>query len=468
MVKQQKEKASKKILDFDKNWDKRLVLNASGNYAKTIDNLCIILEHEYNGNIALNELSEDIEINKNKIETIDYDKMQMNIEKKFGIYDIKKLASAIRIVAEKHKYHPVKEYLENLKWDGINRVETILEEYLGTKKQEKDYNAMCLRLFIFGAIERAFKPGCKFDYMFILKGTQGIGKSTFFKIMCGEYPEFYQEDFKNFEKAFEYTNGKWIVEIGELDALKKTELNFLKSYITNTKETHRIPYEPKPKEYLRQFVLYGTTNENSFIPDDPTGGRRWIIMEAADDFSKKNIKKNMFEKEGAYEIQQVLAEIYQEYKDGKSFLKVPREWEETVLLKTKQYKYDDGIQGVIENYLEDKDFCCIQEVYDEISQRLSYIKWNKQLGVKIQEIIIRLPGWRKYTGSKDNRKMFKKYGKQLAFENYGKQERIEENKRQAKENYEKRKREENNENINKIMGTENEDYFMKIGEEYQG
>lgn len=459
MAEQLKEKKqAKKILDFDKNWDKKLAINNTGNYAKTIDNICIILEHEYNGKIFLNELSNQIEINKKNMETVDYDKIQRDIERKFGIYDVKKLSSAIRIIAENNSYHPVVEYLKNLEWDGINRIETILEDYLGTKKEEREYNAMALRLFLFGAIERVLNPGCKFDYMTILNGTQGIGKSTFFKIMCGEHSEFYQEDFDEFEKSFEYTNGKWIVEIGELSALKKADMNFLKKYITDTSETHRVPYEPIAKNYKRQFVLYGTTNDSSFIPDDPTGGRRWIIIEGAND--KKKIKKSMFEKEGHYEIQQVLAEIYNEYKNGKSFLTVPKEWEETVLMKNKLYRYDDGLEGIIENYLENKDFCCTHEVYSEAIQKLNYVKWGKPISSKIHEIIIRLPGWRIYTGSKDGRKTFKNYGKQLAFENYGKQERIEENKRQAKENYKKR----NNENINKIMETENEDYFMKVGE----
>lgn len=455
-------KGNKKILDFDKNWDKRLSVNNSGNYAKTIDNFCTILEHEYSNQIFSNELSKQVELNKKNMEIVDYDKIQRNIEKDFGIYDTKKFMSAIRIVAENNNYHPVKEYLENLKWDGVNRIESILEEYLGTSEEEREYNAMALRLFLFGAIKRVLKPGCKFDYMMIVNGTQGIGKSTFFKIMCGEHPEFYQEDFGEFEKAFEYTNGKWIVEIGELNALKKADMNFLKKYITDTTETHRIPYEPIARDYARQFVLYGTTNDSSFIPDDPTGGRRWIIIEAADNKSK--IKKSMFTEEGRYEIQQVLAEIYKEYKDGKSFVTVPKEWEDKVLIKNKQYRYDDGLEGIIENYLEDKDFCCTHEVYSEAIQQLNYVKWSKTVSLKIQEIIIRLPGWRKYTGSKDNRKSFKKYGKQLAFENYGKKERIEENKRKAKENYEKRIKQENNENINKIMGTENEDYFMKVGE----
>ena len=351
------------VISLDKYWDKKLSRTENGNIAKTIDNFCTILENEYNGKILYNELANMVETEKKKpFETVDYDKIQREIEKKFGIYDIKKLNSAIRIVAENHNYHPVKEYLENLKWDGISRIETCMEEYLGTREEEREYNAMCLRLFLFGAIERALNPGAKFDYMLIINGAQGIGKSSFFKIMCGENLSFYQENFNNFEKAFEYTNGKWIVEIAELNAFSKTDINFLKTYITTSSETYRIPYEPMPKQYLRQFVLFGTTNESNFIPDDPTGERRFVVIEAANDARKKNIKKKIYSSESFYDLKQVLAEVYKEYKDGKKFLEIPEEYREQVSIKNKEFKYDDGLTGMIEQYLSNKTECCVQNI----------------------------------------------------------------------------------------------------------
>lgn len=405
------------IVEINKHWEERLSVNDSGAYKKTIDNFCTILENEYNGKILYNELANMVETDKKKpFETVDYDKIQREIEKKYGIYDVKKLNSAIRIVAENHKYHPVKEYLDNLKWDGISRVETCLEEYLGTREEEHDYNAMCLRLFLFGAIERALNPGAKFDYMLIINGAQGIGKSSFFKIMCGDNLSFYQENFNNFEKAFEYTNGKWIVEIAELNAFSKTDINFLKTYITTSSETYRIPYEPTPKQYLRQFVLFGTTNESNFIPDDPTGERRFVVIEAANDSRKKEIKKKIYSKESFYELQQVLAEVYCEYKDGRKFLEIPEEFREQVTMKNKEFKYDDGLTGMIEQYLSNKTECCVQEVFNRVIYPLGYIKYTKALGTRIQEIIIRIPGWKKYSKSKDHRKWFQDYGKQIAFE----------------------------------------------------
>lgn len=460
-------KNNNNVVEIGDYWGNKLSRTEKGSIAKTIDNFCIILQNEYKNKIFLNELSGMVENeNKKNFETVDYDKFQRDIEKKFGIYDIKKLNSAIRIVAEKNAYHPVKEILKNLKWDGVSRVKTILTDYLGAKEEDSEYNAMVLKLFLFGAIDRVFHPGAKYDYVLIMNGTQGIGKSTFFKILCNNDTNIYQEDFKDFDKAFEYTNGRWIVEIAELNAFKKADMDFLKRFITNTTDTYRVPYEPSSKIYPRQFVLYGTTNESNFIPDDPSGERRWIVIEAADKEHKKSIKKNMFTKEGQYEIQQVLAEVYQEYKEGKSYLTVPKEYEDEVAIRNKEYKQDDGLIGLIESFLKDKYECCTLQVFEEKLKNLNGLRWDKKLSGKIQSIILNMPGWRKYQGSKDHRKTFTDYGKQITFERYY----TEDEKREARlaqekaiQDYELRKKQENNENINKILGTENENYFMEVG-----
>ena len=463
---QRKEKIrnNNNVVEIGDYWGSKLARTEKGSVAKTIDNFCIILENAYKGKILLNELSGMVENeNKKTFETVDYDKFQMEIEKKFGIYDVKKLNSAIRIVAEKNTYHPVKEILENSKWDGISRVKTILTDYLGAKEEDAEYNAMALRLFLFGAIERVMNPGTKYDYVLIINGTQGIGKSSFFKAMCNNDTNIYQENLKNFEKAFEYTNGKWIVEIAELNSLKKADMDFLKGYITDTSDTYRIPYEQSSKTYQRQFVLYGTTNESNFIPDDPSGERRWIVIEAADKEHKKNIKKSIFTKEGQYEIQQVLAEVYQEYKEGKAYLTVPKEFEDEVAVRSKEYKQDDGLPGMIEGYLKNKFECCTLEIYQEKLQNLNGLRWSKKLSGKIQDIIVNIPGWRKYQGSKDHRKTFANYGKQIAFERYYTDEEKEVARLAQERATKDYRREEENDNINKILGTENEDYFMEVG-----
>lgn len=457
-------------VSMDKYWKKRLAKNEKGNVAKTIDNFCIILENLYANKIFLNELSNKVELVNSKgikkpIETVDYDELQRYIEKEFCIYDVKKLGSAIRTIAKNNKFHPVIEYLNSLTWDGKKRADTAFSYFLGANEEDDEYNAMCLRLFLFGAIERVFNPGAKFQIMLIINGAQGIGKSSFFNTMCGGHREFYEENFNNFDKAFEYTNGKWIVEISELNAFGKADIRFLKGYITQASETHRIPYEPESKQYLRQFVLFGTTNEMNFIPDDESGDRRFVVVEAADDRTKKNIKKKVWEEGADYEIQQILAEVYQEYKDGKKFLEVPEEFKERVFMKNKEHKVDDGLSGMIEGYLDDKQYCCAQEIYKNVIENLKLYKYSKALSSRIIEIVLRIPGWRKYSGSKDHRKHFTEYGKQVAFERY---ETEEEKEAKAQEELEKKKKqyamqkEHDNAMMNKILKTENEDYFNKI------
>lgn len=149
------------VVSLDKNWKKRLKHNENtGVISKTIENFCTILENDFKDKLFFNELSgkEEVVVNgrKKSLETIDFDRIYMTIEKKYGIYDVKKCDSAIRFVAEKNRYNPIKEYLEGLQWDGVKRIDTAFSDYLGA--EESDYNAMCLRLTLFGAIERLYNP----------------------------------------------------------------------------------------------------------------------------------------------------------------------------------------------------------------------------------------------------------------------------------------------------------------------
>lgn len=309
--------------------------------------------------------------------------------------------------------------------------------------------------------------GAKFDIMLIINGAQGIGKSTFFENMCGGHSEFFEENFNNFDKSFELTNGKWLVEISELEAFSKKDIKFLKGYITQKRETHRIPYQPEPEIYLRQFVLLGTTNETNFIPDDDSGDRRFIVVEAAGDNDKHRIKKNVWDEGVNYELQQVLAEVYEEYKNGKKFLQIPEKFKEQVSHKNKSHKIDDGIKGIIEGYLQDKKICCVQEIYQNAIKPLGIYNWSKSLSSKIADIIVRVDGWRRYTSSKDNRFYFKEFGKQIAFERYETEE--EERERLKQEENKKaellvKQKERDNYMTNKVLGTENFDYFKKIGD----
>lgn len=301
--------------------------------------------------------------------------------------------------------------------------------------------------------------------MLILKGAQGIGKSTFFKMICNNNTEIYQENLKDINNGFEYTNGRWFVEMGELAAMKKTDIEQLKIYISQTSETHRRPYERAERVYKRQFVLIGTTNEDIFLVDE-TGNRRFLIVELANDKTKKDIKKNLFTEEAQYEAKQILAEAFEEYKSGNYFLTVPTEFNSKVEKTHRNHILEDPDIGIIEEYLEYKTETCAFQVWCEALGHKISDKRPKSEMIRIGRIIENLPNWSRYEGNSDGKKritgVVKDYMGDSYRVNYGSQKAFV--KLVPEIPTEITKIEENNEMLNKMYNTENLNYFMKIGE----
>lgn len=473
-------KISNNLVRLDDKWEYKLDRKVDGSIAKTINNFCVILENDsrFKGKIFYNEMTTQIEIlgkdnKKRNIQDVDTDRMQKIIEKDYKIYEIKKFESALRDVAENNSYNSIKEYLEGLKWDGVKRIDTAFADYFNAEPNE--YNAMCMRLILFGAIERIYNPGAKFDYMFIIKGAQGLGKSTFFRILCGD-SKYYQDDISdiNSDKVIEKTRGKWIVEMSELAAMKKTELERLKTYITTRTETFRLPYAKFSKDYPRRFILIGTTNEERFLIDD-TGERRFPIVETTFDRDRSKLKKDLFQEKEKENIKQILAEAFYEYKNGKKFLQIPSKFQKQVEELQAKSKEDDHRIGIIESYLENKNFCCPYEIWCEAFNHSKKEKYPRNESTKIINILKNIGGWRLYSGNKDHRKRISvevlnyqgiperhDYGSQVCYERYPD---LDELKRQ-KEEYEKEiKRKENfTQNLNKITNKDlkYEDYIKEI------
>jgi len=480
MVKEQKKKNNVLKFPIKNDWEKELMINSNGNVANVIENYCIILENyeKFKNKFKFNEMSSQEEFDGQPLKQVDYDNIQRIIEKEYGIYNDKKAVSAIRTVAVGYKYHPIKEYLESLKWDGVKRADTAFADYFGAKPTE--FNSMCLRLMLFGAIERVYNPGCKFDSMVILKGAQGLGKSTFFRAMCDDNINWYQEDLKDFKKPFDYTNGKWMVEVAELSAMSKADKNSIKSYITTRYEQHRIPYTRASQAYPRQFIIFGTTN-NECILDDPTGERRFPIVECADKKDKDKIKKKiLWENKDEYnlikqDIQQILAEVYQEYKDGKKFLSVPDKFKEEFENIQNRYYIEDPDVGLIEEFLEGKKETCFEQIWREalghVAARDKASRADKE---RITNILLNMKNWKLYDGNAQHKKRIS--GKKLVYGDvyqtvsYGVQKawvwyETEEDILKRKQESEEKRKEKFKNNLNKItnQNKDYDDYFMQVG-----
>lgn len=429
------------IIKFPEVWMEQLNRNSDGKILNTIGNFILVLKNdeEFKEKLKFNEFTEENSYDNHILDDYDICFMRAKIEEKYKIHSKDKLNDAIEIVARENKYHPIKEYLEGLKWDGIKRADTTFADYFGAEKSE--YNAMCIRLIILGAIERIYEPGVKFDPMVILKGGQGLGKSTFFSYICGD-DSCYQGEFqaKDLENAYYKTRGKWIVEMAELSAMKKSDQEVMKQFITLRKDTYNIKYKRTPSTILRQFVFIGTTNKDIFLTDD-TGERRFPIVELAD--KKQKFKKKIFPDEGInveernkqyeeikYEISQITAEIYHEWKNGTRLYDVPSEFQDEMIKIQSNHKSEDEDSGIIESYLENQPIgseVCIKMVWCEAFKHPFKDKVLPPVKNKIVSILNNSLEWKEYDGSKDGRKDFKDI--QLGFDykdnpeyvNYGKQ-----------------------------------------------
>ena len=160
----------------------------------------------------------------------------------------KKIDNAIGIVANENKYHPIRDYLNTLVWDGTERIRFCLRHFLGADADDYTYEA--LKLFLLGAISRAFQPGCKFEIMLCLVGGQGAGKSTFFRLLAVR-DEWFSDDLRKLDddNVYRKLQGHWIIEMSEMMATANAKsIEEIKSFLSRQKEVYKIPYETHPAD----------------------------------------------------------------------------------------------------------------------------------------------------------------------------------------------------------------------------
>jgi len=211
------------------------------------------------------------------------------------------LNDSIDLAAERQQFHPVREYLKSLKWDGKKRMARVFVEYLGAV--DNQYHREVCRLTLLAAVTRIFEPGHKFDYMPILEGVQGKRKSQFVEVLAKSW---FREmgDFEDRNRAIECMSGAWILEFGELQQFNRADVQKIKAFLSNKSETTRLAYDRNPRTFLRQCIFIGTTNESEYLRDT-TGNRRfWPVYCTIESINIDKLRKN---------IDQIWAEAYEMY-----------------------------------------------------------------------------------------------------------------------------------------------------------
>lgn len=427
----QKTQQKIKLTNAVTNANLEVTTDEKGKVIQTLENLeKIILSITP---IAYNELTDVIEI-KNKqgkikpIEKRDKELLRMDIEKRFKFKaKVIDLDTAIVSASDKFRYHPIKNKILAVSWDGLPRAESFFIDVLGV--EDNVYNRECTRKWLLASVTRLFKTGVKFDEMIILQGGQGIGKSTTLqRLSLGYYTDI--TDKLSDETTFKVMR-TWLVELSELSTMIKTDSDSFKAWLSATKDTVRKKYGSDPNDYPRTFTVLGTTN-NKEILKDRTGNRRYWLMYC----DKDKIKNTIWSVDNEY-ILQLWAEVYQWYDNGENLLisdetklymeklsigalehnpleerinsilemHVPNNWKDIISDSKKRFKYYNHVQDYVSYGKGDENFLLQTQIMDITTGELHFLlgegtgfcvdlRGNK-LAKDINKVMNNLPNWKK-------------------------------------------------------------------------
>lgn len=271
----------------NKDWLLDLETKKDGGFKDTIGNFELILQNDPRFNhIAWNSHASQLEVQDPSLlpwkqvkpgwTDNDEARLKTEIARTYsGLYAPTKMNDALLSTASARAFHPVRDYFTNLlPWDGVERLDTLLVDTLGA--DDTPYVRAVTRKTFVAAHRRTFQPGCKFDHVLTLVGPQGVGKSTIFNRMAGQWfsDSLTITDMKD-KTGAEKLLGNLIVELSELAGMRKAEAEPVKSFISRTEDKFRPAYGRTVQTYPRQCIIVGSTNAEEGFLRDTTGNRRW-------------------------------------------------------------------------------------------------------------------------------------------------------------------------------------------------
>lgn len=335
----------------------------------------------------------------------DYCGLAAYMEREYGLMYKSKCVDAAVIVCEQNKRNLVAEWLDSLEWDGRGRVDTLLACYLGC--EPTDYNMAVTRLLMLGAVARAYEPGCKFDYMPVLIGRQGLGKSMFLRRL-GVRSEWYCDNFNTLsgDEAAEKLRGIWIAEMAELLATKRQrDVEGVKAFLTSMVDTIRPKYARETEQRPRACVFCGTTNDASFLTD-ATGNRRFLPVECG----VGEPPMSLFADDCPAYFEQAWAEAARMWLAERPPLVLEGRLQGLAVAMQERYLEDDPRVGMVQAYLDER-VCegahngrrrmgvrvCVQELIDKALPDAYAKQASRFLVNEVHKIMQhKIAGWEKY------------------------------------------------------------------------
>ncbi|PKR84029.1 virulence-associated E family protein [Heyndrickxia camelliae] len=446
-----KERMDQATIDFaEDNWQTALELDKQGKIKDTLDNIVLIIRNDSElESIAFNKHRDGIDARdglpweqmKGGWNDSDNAALKVYLSNKYGIYSPTKTKDAILAVAAERSYHPIKEYLDHLpEWDGIDRVETLLIDYFNAT--DNSYTRAVTRKMMVAAVARIVHPGTKFDSVLILNGPQGIGKSTFFAKLAGDWfsDSLTLTDMKD-KAGPEKLQGYWILELGELAGMRKTDVEVVKSFISRSDDKYRASYGVNVESHPRQCIIVGSTNAESGFLRDITGNRRFWPVRISGNGKRKAWQMSV------YDVEQIWAETLVLYAKGeklylegsdvelatneqadamesdereglvRTYLEtlLPDDWNALSLYERRNYLNGSEFGGESRIGTVERTLVCNMEIWCECFGRdASAMKPADSYA--IAGIMKKINGWNKYQGNKNGTSHFPIYGRQRCYE----------------------------------------------------
>lgn len=432
----------------EEDWQSQLELDRQGKVKDTLTNIAAIIKFDENlHSIVYNEFKDTIDVVgklpwkqvKPGWNDSDVANAKVYFERVYGIWSPAKFKDALlAVVSADRLYHPVKDYFNSLSWDGKNRIDSLLIDYFGA--EDTVYVKAVIRKTLCAAVARIYEPGIKFDSILVLNGPQGMGKSTFFSILGKEWfsDSLSIADMRD-KTAAEKLQGYWILEISEMNGIKKTDVETVKSFVTRQDDKFRQSYGINVESHPRTCIIVGSTNSESGFLRDVTGNRRfwpvhtpgtgkyhpWEVKDAdqiwAEAIHLYRSGEELFlkgmEAQEAYKMQQDAMEsddregIVAEYLDRM----LPDKWSEMDIYQRRSFLGGGEFEASGVTGTQKRERVCVMEIWCEcFGKERQNLK--KADSYEIEGILNKVGGWIRYQGSSSGKSRIPLYGVQKTFE----------------------------------------------------
>lgn len=362
--------------------------------------------------------------------------LRIYMEEQYNISGKDKIKDAKDAVLTRHKFHPIRDYLNGLKWDGVPRLDKLIIDYVGA--EDTPLNRAMTRKHFTAAVARVMQPGCKYDYCLIITGAEGIGKSTLLNAMGGKW---FSDSLLTMEgkQGMEQLRGAWLIELGELSGMKRSDVEAVKTYISRQNDIYRAAYGMVVKPHPRQCVFCGTTNEKYFLKSE-TGDRRFWVIKIEPELRKHGSVKEAI----MADRDQIWAEAVRRWQEGEK-LYLPADLEAEARQRQKEYNdnSDDPIKSLLAVFLDkrlpvdwatwelsrrkayftqtepldadgvvERDRVCVAEFICEQLGRSMSDKEYKYMARRVANLLDEMDGWERISASRHVEKL---YGRQRAW-----------------------------------------------------